>query len=86
MFDCLNCEVFFRVFVFFELCSILFAGLFDRALGAEIEPHARTCKPMTRRRAVPILLRSRKSILKDEKKMFSWLSLITRVSSNRRIC
>lgn len=68
MFDCLNCEVFFRVFVFFELCSILFAGLFDRALGAEIEPHARTYEPMTRRRAVPILLRSRKSILKDEEK------------------
>lgn len=33
MFDCLNCEVFFRVFVFFELCNILFAGLFDRALA-----------------------------------------------------
>lgn len=64
MFDCLNCEVFFRVFVFFELCSILF----DRALGVEIEPHARTCEPMTRRRAVPILLRSRKSMLKDEEK------------------
>lgn len=68
MFDCLNCEVFFRVFVFFELCSILFAGLLDRALGAEIELHARTCEPMTRRRAVPILLRSRKSMLKDEEK------------------
>lgn len=64
MFDCLNCEVFFRVFVFFELCSILF----DRALGVEIEPHARTCEPMTRRRAVPILLRSRKSMLKDGEK------------------
>lgn len=63
MFHCLNCEVFFRVFLFFELCSILF----DRALG-EIEPHARTCEPMTRRRAVQILLRSRKSMLKDEEK------------------